>query len=63
LFGLFKRKQKQSKKLCKHNWEYIDKEERMYDTGCMVDINTLYIYQCEHCLEVKKSYWLLEGVK
>lgn len=50
-------------KLCKHDWEYIDKNEVTTVIGCAVDIDMVYTYQCKSCLKVRKSYSLWEGVK
>jgi len=50
------------KKLCKHDWEFIDKNEGTTVIGCAVDIDMVYTYQCKSCLEVRKSYHLWEGI-
>lgn len=50
LFGLLK-----PKKLCKHDWEYIDKEQKIGNAGGLIDIYYLKTYQCKYCLKVKKT--------
>ena len=47
------------KKLCKHDWEFIDKEKKYHYNGFEEETYYLYIYQCPLCLKVKKDirYW------
>ena len=54
MFNPFKRK-----KLCKHDYEYIDKEQVTSSAMGMIDMYYLDIYQCKHCLKVKKLMHIL----
>jgi hypothetical protein len=50
-----RRKPQVPQKLCKHEWELMDTYEVDCNNNVEVEINTVRVYQCPHCLEVRRK--------